>query len=478
MAEAIPVATPYTGEVIPLATPYTGEVVLTGSAPPRTRSVTGPSAREAWERARSEGTRPAGTEAFGAVFDPLATMASSIVAKPVRDAAVLGLAVPAARARFFSGEQGSPENLEAIASLDQDMRDLEQMQRAMTYTPRTSAGALSSNPLNAIPAAIGAGLEYIIPDQAQLENSGSVLGMGRNALREAIPQALAVLGVKYAQSMPAAVENMQKAASRRLMRSALKPVVAAQKSGAADTAVQTMLDYGVNVTSGGVQKLRDLIDGLNDRIGQTLQKSPERIEMGDVLGNPAIPEVRASFANQVDPFSDIAAVEGVTNRFRANPAWGYVPETGVMDMPIQSAQALKQGTYRVLGKKYGQMGTAETEAQKALARALKESISMKEPSIGLLNAEESALIQTLGVAERRVLSQMNNNPVGIAGLAHNPAAFAGMLLDKSSLFKSLLARMLNRTSELSRMSATVPATVIGVSPLAAISRQPAEPPAP
>ena len=166
---------------------------------PRTSAVTGPSAREAWERARSEGTRPAGTELFGAVFEPLATMASSMVAKPVHDAAALGLAVPYARARFFSGEQGSPENREAVASLDQDMRDLAQMQQSMTYTPRTSAGASSYNPLNAIPRGIGAFVDYIRPGEA--EDPSTVMGMAQNAVREAIPQGLGLLGMKYGNNL-------------------------------------------------------------------------------------------------------------------------------------------------------------------------------------------------------------------------------------------------------------------------------------
>ena len=114
-----------------------------------------------------------------------------------------------------------------------------------------------------------------------------------------------------------------------------------------------------------------------------------------------------------------------------------------MDMPIQDAQAIKQGTYRVLSGKYGEQGSALTEAQKTLARGLKEGIAQAEPAVAAMNAEESKLISTLGVVERRVLMQMNNNPQGLAALAKNPAAWANMMADKSPLFKSLAARLLN-----------------------------------
>jgi hypothetical protein len=120
---------------------------------------------------------------------------------------------------------------------------------------------------------------------------------------------------------------------------------------------------------------------------------------------------------------------------------------GKNDISVQLAQDLKTGTYATLSKKYGQLGSAETEAQKAIARGLKEKIADAVPGISGLNAEESKLIDTLKVAERRVLMQSNNNPGGLVWLAKNPEAAAAFVLDKSALFKSLLARMLYSGSE-------------------------------
>jgi len=115
-------------------------------------------------------------------------------------------------------------------------------------------------------------------------------------------------------------------------------------------------------------------------------------------------------------------------------------------IPIQKAQALKQGTQGILRKKYGQQGSAEVEANKGLARGLREEIAKAEPSVAPLNAEEHKIIKTLGVMERRMLMDMNKNPAGLSLLAGNKAGFAAFLADRSAGFKSILARMLHRTA--------------------------------
>lgn len=121
-------------------------------------------------------------------------------------------------------------------------------------------------------------------------------------------------------------------------------------------------------------------------------------------------------------------------------------------LPIQLAQQLKQGTYKVVDKKYGQLGNAETEAQKALARGLKEGVAEAAPEVAKLNAKESDLINTLKVTERRALMDANKNPMGLALLAHNPASWAAFMADKSALFKSLAARTLNKMSQPNKLS--------------------------
>jgi hypothetical protein len=115
-------------------------------------------------------------------------------------------------------------------------------------------------------------------------------------------------------------------------------------------------------------------------------------------------------------------------------------------IPVQLAQKIKQGTYRILEKKYGQLGSADVEAQKALARGLKEGVAAAEPKVTALLRRESNLINALDVAERRAFMDMNKNPGGLAWLTTDPRNFAAFMADKSALFKSLVARMLNSAS--------------------------------
>lgn len=237
------------------------------------------------------------------------------------------------------------------------------------------------------------------------------------------------------------VGNKLSSASEKLMRSALKPVVSAQRSGDADIAARTMLDEGLNATKSGMAKLRSRIDDLNTKIADEISGSNAMIDKANVLGT--LDDTRNFFTKQVAPGTDLSAIDTVGKNFVDHPAFPPVQRF----IPVQDAQEMKQGTYKILSKKYGQLGSTETEAQKALARGLKDEISSAVPGVAELNAKESKLIKTLNVAERRVLAEMNNNPMGLSLISHNPWTWAAFLADRSSAFKSIAARMANAASE-------------------------------
>lgn len=224
----------------------------------------------------------------------------------------------------------------------------------------------------------------------------------------------------------------------RLMQSAIKPTIAQLKSGEADTAVKELLARGINPTEAGVNKLRALIDDVDNQIGASIAGSGAQIDKQNVLSR--LLNTKSNFSNQVSPTADLKAIQGVADDFMAHPNFSG------SSMPVQAAQDLKRGTYKVLEKKFGQMGSAETEAQKALARGLKEEIATAVPGVQGMNEELSKLITTLNVSERRALMEMNKNPMGLAALAQSPASWAMFMADKSALFKSLAARALNSSS--------------------------------
>lgn len=224
--------------------------------------------------------------------------------------------------------------------------------------------------------------------------------------------------------------------AKGLMQSALKPTIEQLRKGKADVAVQTLLDEGINATQGGVDVLRSRIGDLNSQVADKIQNSAASISKQDVMN--ALQGVENKFANQVNPTSDLTAIQNAGIEFSNHPL------IRGEDIPVQLAQQLKQGTYKVLSGKYGETGSAATEAQKALARALKDGISNAVPEVAGLNAQEAKLLTTLGVTERRALMDANKNPLGLASLASNPAGWAAFMADKSALFKSLVARLMNQ----------------------------------
>lgn len=192
--------------------------------------------------------------------------------------------------------------------------------------------------------------------------------------------------------------------------SALKPSTTLP-AGTRANIVQVGLEKGVPVSKAGVERIGDLIDDLNQQIeGKINAAGPNRtISPGKAAQNLA--SVRSKFATQVNPTADLGAIDAsrdeFLNQFRSQPG-GAVSNISAAD-----AQAMKQGTYRVLKGKYGEQGSAAVEAQKALARGLKEEIANQFPEINGLNAQESKLLDLQPVLERAVNRISNHQLIGI-----------------------------------------------------------------
>lgn len=234
------------------------------------------------------------------------------------------------------------------------------------------------------------------------------------------------------------VRHYAERGAEKLMQSAIKPTIKQLSTGDAQVAIRTLLDNGISPNMAGVSKLRGMIGDLNTQISDRIANSTATIDKSKVIGR--LSDVKTMFGNQVSPTADLAAIQRVGDDFLAHPIY---PGS---NLPVQAAQALKQGTYKTLAKKYGQLGGAETEAQKGLARGLKEEIADAVPEIAGLNAAEAKLLTTLKVAERRALMELNKNPIGLTALAKNPLAMATFMADRSATFKALAARMVKSSA--------------------------------
>lgn len=258
------------------------------------------------------------------------------------------------------------------------------------------------------------------------------LGYAANVVTQAVPTVLGGLTGKVAGS------PVLKDAGKKLMHSALKPSKADHLSGRGARAVQTMLDEGVNVSAGGVAKMRGVIDSLNDEIAGIIQNSGARIDKNAVASR--LNEVMKKYEASLDP-ADIKAIEQVWTDFLAHPQLAGKP-----DMAIQLAQRMKQAGNAKLGDAAygtGLKPAAERDAYKGLVRGLKEEIASAEPAVAQLNAREANLINAAKIAQNRVAMDANKNPLGLGALITQPWMLPVWMWDRSPLGKSLAARFLH-----------------------------------
>ncbi len=224
-----------------------------------------------------------------------------------------------------------------------------------------------------------------------------------------------------------------KAAGPWLMQKAVKPTQALLKEygTSAQAIAKTLLDEGVSVTESGLAKLQRLLDATNDEIASAINSAPGSISRERVAAR--VLPTAAKFAEQVNPTKDLQVVGETVEEFMNHPI-----SRGPMSVP--EAQAIKVGTYRQIGKKYGEMSSASVETQKALARGLKEEIAAEAPEVARLNQKDAELMAALDAVGRRVALSGNMDPIGFAWVTHNPQTFLASLIDRNPVVKSYLAR--------------------------------------
>lgn len=250
----------------------------------------------------------------------------------------------------------------------------------------------------------------------------------------------------------AAKPAMERAATK-VMQSAIKPTLQALKSGDAKIAIEELLKRNISPNEAGVQVLKSRIGELDDQVQQLVDASKGTVKLSTVARSMS--RAFRKFSNQVNRDADISALR---------KSWGEFKNTYFKtsnEISASKAHALKRGTYAALGDKPYQslMNPASTEGEKAIAGGLREGVAQAVPRSVPLLEEESRLMKTLSVSERRALMEANKDPMGLALVAHDARRFAAFMANRSAAFKSLIARMLYR------MPASIPAsaarTVVG-----------------
>lgn len=275
------------------------------------------------------------------------------------------------------------------------------------------------------------------------EKYAAGLGLAANVAVQALPM---IAGGEAAKTAAPSVRS----AAEGLMQSALKPGYSAKTSGKGAKAVATLLDEGINVSKGGLEKASGMVDELNGKIASAIANSGGTVDKQFVANkiNDVISRVEKFDSTPQDA---IKAVTKVYDEFIAN---GLIPDK----IPVARAQELKRGIYKVIGEKYGSLGSDWVEAQKALGLGYKEGIVAAVPEVAALNASESELLNAIKYLQRRVATEGNKNPIGLGGWI-NPKTMVPHLWDRSGVGKSLAARALNAGQE--QIPATAARAAIG-----------------
>lgn len=331
----------------------------------------------------------------------------------------------------------------------------EDLKKLAEWLPTVGAGVggvVAGIPGAAVGGAAGEGMRSTLSHVAELP--GAVVDVARNVVahpRETFQGFMEGAAQGATQAATSATEQAAYQATGsglvklggyvapKLMQSAVKPaykmVEKAVKKVEIPRVVQTLLKEGVPVTQSGIGKINSLLASTNDEIAEVIAKSTAKVYPEAVAD--AAQGVITQAGKQVAPVADQAAAEGVVDQFMRVHGGAMRPAT---PLTVAEAQALKQGTYKAIGSRaYGETQGAALEAEKALARGLKEGIETAHPSVKGLNAREGALIEARDAIAKRVGLAANRDPGGIGWIAENPKSFLAFLLARSPAVKSMIA---------------------------------------
>jgi hypothetical protein len=215
-----------------------------------------------------------------------------------------------------------------------------------------------------------------------------------------------------------------------LYRSALKPSTKLEPAEAAEV-VQTGLANRIPISEGGLQKLGALISELGAQVNARIAAGTRRgVTIDPAAAAQRADQVRSQFATQVNPTADVAAIDASKQEFlKQHTTPGKPPTTlynannqpmqvggtppSVNPIPADQAMSLVRGTYRKLGKSYGELKGAEIETQKALTRGIKEELQQQFPELKELTEKQWKFLQLEPELERAINRNANKEPVGL-----------------------------------------------------------------
>lgn len=253
-----------------------------------------------------------------------------------------------------------------------------------------------------------------------------------------------------------AIRSLEGKAAPALYESSIK-IPPSVDTAIRDRVVQTGLNEGIPVSKGGLVKNRGNIDILNREIANVID---EGTKAGDVVSTA---DVVSRIDNLKDFYKDYPRARKYLNEIDEIKA--EIIDSNPDTLTLAQAQRMKQKIYQIQRKHYGEMKGVDIEADKAMARGLKEEIVELRPELKKLNAKDSAMIELDDFLSRAVNRIGNYETIRIADVGMSVAGGAKIGLINHYLnnpwFKSKLAIILNKSSK----KAANPSTrAIGIPP--------------
>lgn len=252
-----------------------------------------------------------------------------------------------------------------------------------------------------------------------------------------------------------AVESGMKRGSLRLMQSALKPtetLVKARKGagfGSKEAIAQAVLDEGRIVSPGAAVKAQTALDATDAAAHTAIQQGTGAGVTVDPFKVTAAIDAKGTagqFGRQINAQPDTSAIQTVHENFATNPHVSD-PVTGMAPMPAELAHDFAINTGKNLKGKFGRLGGATVEAEKAGREAITSDLRRQIPELEPLWQQEAQQITARDAIDQAVARRANTDPLGltgIVGMVKNPALAVTAAADRSALIKSLLAQGMHK----------------------------------
>lgn len=233
------------------------------------------------------------------------------------------------------------------------------------------------------------------------------------------------------QAVTAPLRALPESLPARLWSSAVKPNSKQFPSQAAQAELfNTAVENNIPLSIRGKERLTELMRGVNADIEGVVNTGAARGDTIDPYSVAArVDELRPYYENQAVPSQFTGKLDDVQI--------GFVNEHP-QPIPVDRAQQMKRDIYHENRKKYGETRTAGDEAEKAIARGLKEELATLYPELDGMNEKFSKYIDLDGaitdalqrIGKHQLLGLTSGMWGGAGYMAGGPAGMAGSMLSK------------------------------------------------